>query len=289
MALHPGIRVIYIGNNQNFEIAMTAIRNGAFDYLVKPVDDMQLEAVFNRIHKLTQLDATGSPFLTENEYSALFHLLLQRDPQFVAFLDKLFYKAELNRKMKDYDIQLNFHNLFQRLLKDCRKKYPFIADYFSKQDIDRLSPTHIHSLPEQEELITQLSKELLDIITHFHLSTSSELIQNMNLYVWAHVEESISLEKLADYFYVNKSYLSHLFKTETGRTFMNYYTEIRMLRSRVLLQQHHKIYECAFALGYEDTEYFSRIFKNYFGCRPTEYMALLDSQAFHHIDRAADQ
>lgn len=289
IALQPTLKVIPIGTSQSFEIAMAAMRSGAFDYLVEPLDDLQLAAVFSRIQSQVLPQPEIESFPTANEYTALLHLLLERDDKFIDFLDKLFYKAEINRKMKDYDIQLSFHKLFHRLLDDCKATYPFIMDYYSSRDIDCLSPNHIYSLQEQENLILHISQELLDIITHFHLSTSSELIQNVNSYVWAHVEDDISLEKLAEYFYVNKSYLSHLFKMETGRTFMHYYTEIRMLRSRILLLEHHKIYECALTLGYEDTEYFSKIFKNYYGCRPTEYMALLDNQAFRYIGHAVDQ
>lgn len=125
------------------------------------------------------------------------------------------------------------------------------------------------------EILTKarlVASQIFQLVKRFEVETDSELIRCVADFAWRNVEKNISLEKIAETYYVNKSYLSHLFKQETGRTFVSYFTQIRMLRSRVLLRHHYKVYECAMHLGYEDAEYFSRVFKNYYGCKPTEFL-----------------
>ncbi|GEM_PF-3725540 len=288
VTLNSNIKVVMLGQTQNFELAMSGIRNGAFDYLTKPIDTLQLTAVFSRMQTLLLHHPDNTSAFTTNEYATMLNYLFQCDNRFFTFLQQLYCKAELNRRQKVYDIQVNFYNLFCHLYKDCKETYPFLSLYYTKDDLEQLSPSHPLDMVSLKNRIHVIAQELFYIISCFRPNSSSELIQSINTYVWEHVEEHISLEQLAEHFFVNKSYLSHLFKLEVGRTFMNYYTEVRMLRSRVLLKSNQKIYECAMALGYEDTEYFSKVFKNYYGCRPTEYMALPNNQAFHHIDLAVD-
>lgn len=289
IALNTDIHVIMLGQKPNFELAMSGIRNGAFDYLTKPVDGAQLTAVFSRIHSCLFRRSKNAFAFTANEYATALNLLLHCDEQFFTFINQLFCKAEVSRHQKIYDIQLNFFNLFSHLLRDSSEHYSYLTLYYTKEDLSALSPSHPLSVSSLKSEISSTAHLLFHIISGFHIQTSSELIQNLNAYVWEHVEDHVSLEQLSELFYVNKSYLSHLFRIETGRTFMNYYTEVRMLHSRILLRSNQKIYECAMILGYEDTEYFSKLFKNYYGCRPTEYMALHHTPAFHHTDLAVDQ
>ena len=145
------------------------------------------------------------------------------------------------------------------------------------------------STEELREEILAIARKIYYLVTKFNIHTDSELIRQVAEYAWENVENDISLEKIADTFFVNKTYLSHLFKQETGRNFVNFFTEIRMLRSHVLLRHHCKVYECALQLGYEDTEYFSKVFKNYYRCKPTEYMAMQNNQAFRHSSPAVCQ
>ena len=77
---------------------------------------------------------------------------------------------------------------------------------------------------------------------------------------------------MADYFFLNPSYLSQLFKAETGEVFTDYVNKIRMEEAkRMLLQTDYKIQYIADMVGYASSQHFNRTFKKYIGMQPAEY------------------
>jgi two-component system response regulator YesN len=85
-------------------------------------------------------------------------------------------------------------------------------------------------------------------------------------------DPDLSITRLADLFRMNPSYLSMLFKKETGRNFSNYLMNLRLDESRKLLKAGHlKTYEVAYGVGYRNERAFSRAFKQKFGMSPQEY------------------
>lgn len=97
-------------------------------------------------------------------------------------------------------------------------------------------------------------------------------IQKVCDYVDEHLSEDISLEQMADYINVSSFYLSKLFKEEKGITFINFISEKRLEKARQLLEETElSIKEITAEVGYNDQNYFSRIFKNKYGVSPKEY------------------
>lgn len=221
------------------------------------------------------------------EYERIRKMLLDGEETFFQILEGVFYHAERNRGIKAYEIQVEMQAMFDSLYEDILVRYEYFPLYFEKEEMT-LSEKQI-STEELREEIFAIARKIYYLVTKFNIHTDSDLIRQVAEYAWENVENDISLEKIADTFFVNKTYLSHLFKQETGRNFVNFFTEIRMLRSHVLLRHHCKVYECALQLGYEDTEYFSKVFKNYYRCKPTEYMAMQNNQAFRHSSPAVCQ
>lgn len=91
-------------------------------------------------------------------------------------------------------------------------------------------------------------------------------------YITEHFNEQITLESVAEKFFLNPSYLSRVFKNEHGENFIDYITRIRIERAgKLMLNTDLKAYEIAEMVGYENTNYFSKLFKKYMGSSPTEY------------------
>lgn len=91
-------------------------------------------------------------------------------------------------------------------------------------------------------------------------------------YIKAHYRESFSLTDLAEKMSVNASYLSRLFKKETGKNFSEILTEYRINRAEYLLQQPgSRVVEVGEQVGYSDYTYFYQVFKRIKGISPSEY------------------
>ena len=82
----------------------------------------------------------------------------------------------------------------------------------------------------------------------------------------------LTLEEVAGAVQVSPGYLSRLLKRETGFSFVDYLTRVRINRAMSLMGDPAvKVYEVAEAVGYQSQHYFSRAFKRVFGRSPVEY------------------
>ena len=84
----------------------------------------------------------------------------------------------------------------------------------------------------------------------------------------------LSLVKIADYFNVNRCYLTSIFKKKFDINLYDYIIRVRMENaSRLILKSDLKNYEIAEATGYKNPQYFSMSFKKYYNCTVTQYRA----------------
>lgn len=91
-------------------------------------------------------------------------------------------------------------------------------------------------------------------------------------------DQEISLEKAAKSIHVNASYLSAIFSREAGKTFIEYLTEVRLEQAAKLLQNPDiTTSEVSSSVGYQNVNYFYRIFKKSFGCTPGEYKEMMSA------------
>lgn len=84
--------------------------------------------------------------------------------------------------------------------------------------------------------------------------------------------DKASLLYVADKVFITPAYLSSLFKSKMGITFIEHLTRIRIANAKKLLKQTHlKNYEVAERVGYNDSRYFSQIFKKMVGLSPSGF------------------
>ncbi|UKS27344.1 response regulator [Paenibacillus sp. HWE-109] len=84
--------------------------------------------------------------------------------------------------------------------------------------------------------------------------------------------DPITLTSVADEVGLSSYYLSRLFREETGESFNDYVTRIRMEKAVNLLQNTQlKVYEVAEQVGIPSYRYFSQLFRNWTGVAPTDY------------------
>lgn len=85
-------------------------------------------------------------------------------------------------------------------------------------------------------------------------------------------EQHLSLGEVADHIYVSPWHLSKLLNRETGQSFFDLLSRIRIERARDLLRDPAlRIHEVAESAGFSDVAHFSRSFKRLMGCTPGAY------------------
>lgn len=161
-----------------------------------------------------------------------------------------------------------------------------IADLFC-QEINKFNITTVEKnqildkmdiCSSTSDLCTAFVEELTQILNHVQQKLSENKISaSISLacqYINDHLSDSLTLESVASYVYLNSTYLSELFKTETGKNFKDYILEKRMELACELLKTSMKVTEVAARAGYADAKHFSKTFKKYKGISPKEYQRI---------------
>ncbi len=85
-------------------------------------------------------------------------------------------------------------------------------------------------------------------------------------------DSSLSVEKACGAMNVSAAYFCTIFKKETGKTFLNYLTDLRMEKAiRLLEETEEKSYVISGKVGYAEANYFSYVFKKKYGMAPSKY------------------
>ena len=108
------------------------------------------------------------------------------------------------------------------------------------------------------------SDEVKAYYMQFFLNITS-LLKKQSVYNTGELIDQIQL-------YIQRNYLSQLFKKQTGQKFVDYLNDIRMNKAKeLLIHSDRKMYQIAKNVGYDNTKYFFRIFKKKIGLSPEQY------------------
>ncbi|CAG7620563.1 HTH-type transcriptional regulator YesS [Paenibacillus solanacearum] len=134
----------------------------------------------------------------------------------------------------------------------------------------------LHDLRTLPELEQWLAGELFPAIkAHLEreaVSKQAKTISEVKRYVQEHIGEELSLQMAADRFGMSVSYLSKLFKDESGLNFSEYVLELRMNKAREWLEHTDlPIKQIAEKSGYASVQNFNRMFKQRYNLPPGEY------------------
>lgn len=142
-------------------------------------------------------------------------------------------------------------------------EYNLIYHFYAEPTLKALEPTIFNTL---ELVIMDTDKE------------SGQDIDDAVYYLKKYLDENycayISLNDIAEKYHFTASYLSKSFKKKMHITPLKYVINLRIERAKQLMRQNPELSlkEIGIMVGYEDPNYFSRIFKNCTGINPSEYM-----------------
>ncbi|MFE5323219.1 response regulator [Paenibacillus sp. NPDC056579] len=131
-------------------------------------------------------------------------------------------------------------------------------------------PMWINDLDEWERVLIGQVHLLIDHMTQQASSGSS--MEEIKDYLDSHFHEDVSLSRLAEQFHFSPQYISKKFKVTYHKTIVTYLTDLKMERAKALLSgTDMPIAEIANQLGYDDENYFSKVFKKHAGMSPFPY------------------
>ena len=138
----------------------------------------------------------------------------------------------------------------------------------------------LHSMETVPLLMSDMFRDYCLLVRKHATKNYSPPVQKALLYIDANLTENLSLRTLAETLNVSSSYLSSLFRKETGLTLTEHINRRRVRHAMYLLKTTRlQIQTVAQHCGIMDVQYFSKIFKRVAGMTPKEYR---DSKKLSH-------
>lgn len=123
-----------------------------------------------------------------------------------------------------------------------------------------------------EECLHRYFKELVSMIETVRDGRASKPIRLALDYMKQNFSRPITLQSVAEVVFYTPNYFSNAFKKQTGKTFLEALTELRMEAAQEMLKNTAKnIAEIAHDVGYSDEKYFSKLFIKSIGIKPNEF------------------
>lgn len=186
-----------------------------------------------------------------------------------SYFDGFGTKAMNSALFRQYII-MDVYSVITKFLKslNCPKEK---TDGFIKSM--NIASEQLYRLSDCSKFYRTILKKAIDIRNKSSLKRYAGLIEQAKEYMHQNYAMSdLSLDKVASTVNVSPNYFSTLFNQETGMTFIEYLTNIRMEKAKDYLRcSANKITEIGYLVGYQDSHYFSYIFKKTQNCTPSEY------------------
>ncbi|WP_251551474.1 response regulator transcription factor [Neobacillus muris] len=130
---------------------------------------------------------------------------------------------------------------------------------------------HAGNFVQLKDSIKQWVLKVMSKITVLKAEQQNPVLESKK-WIKNNLHENITIKKIAQQVYMNPNYFCDYFKAQTGETVLDYVTTVRLEKAKELLTNSDlKIAEIAISVGYHDTKYFRRLFKQWLGQTPSQY------------------
>lgn len=135
--------------------------------------------------------------------------------------------------------------------------------------VDYVEIQKAHSFEELRGYLLEFLQHLSDLTRQ--AQTPPEILVAKQ-YIMTHLHQRLSLSEVAQHINISEGYLSHIFKKETGVNFVDYVNTLKIEKAKAFLSRSSlKINEIASAVGFDNSNYFTILFKRLTGCTPGYY------------------
>ncbi len=161
------------------------------------------------------------------------------------------------------------------VFRPSRKSFALLSNIISDIQDTANSTSYIRDMEINEKLtslLTEIMRNSWNPERKENFSKKRKDLVNIREYIDINFAENISLNSLSRKFFINKFYLTRLFKEQYGITINKYQTQVRITNAKKLLRfTDLSIEQISDKCGYNDANFFIRVFKNAEGMTPGEF------------------
>ncbi|MCV9885324.1 response regulator transcription factor [Metabacillus halosaccharovorans] len=191
--------------------------------------------------------------------------------QMEEIMQKIFYALE-SKHVLSYEQVSVWEEQFEILRKNWLKEYNTNEDVAFYKGTNYWDDKGRFSFNKFKEEKRKEFYELIHLLNDVRYKKETNSIQEIEAYLRKNYEKDITLQEIAERFFLSREYISRKFKQEYHETLTNYLTKIRIEKAKELLENPHlKVYEISYKVGYPNEKYFSKVFKKLVGVTPNVY------------------
>lgn len=258
---------VIVSGYDRFEYAQEAILYGVKEYLLKPVTKKKLTETIERcVYKLKEkeIDFIGADKIEK---------LLQGLEQSIWAIEQQHVRdrfIQWEKEIEEKSISLYYYcDILTHILETLFYR---IKDRGSKLLHAFQWEVAAGSWEKANQLFLEKCMEMIHMIEQMRKGKEVDPIEMAKEYILNHIAENISLEQVSDRLGFNSSYFSQFFKKETGETFVQYRTRLRMEKAKeILLRPDVRVIDIPFMIGLNDHPHFTKTFKKHAGYTPSEF------------------
>ncbi len=137
-----------------------------------------------------------------------------------------------------------------------------LSDLFEKNKVGNL----------KGKLTGILYSLLVKMFDYYNQPKYSKLTLSIINFLENHIFEQIKLKDIEKQVYLTSNYFEKIFKKETGYSIIKYFNYLKLEKAKALITEQEKsLEEISIQIGFNDYNYFSRLFKKYYCISPNEY------------------
>lgn len=262
--------IVILTAYEEFQYAKTAIDYGVMGYILKPIVENQICETLEHIKKSLAI-TVNRDFNSELD-NKLIDAVLLTDQKAFEIMEKIIGEE---KEYGESDISGTCYRLYyilEGIINKVNKKFNNLNKI---EKLDLYLDLKKERFVTKDDLLLEFRNEItriFNILKNYYLMYKNNIVRIACKYVIEHIDEKIGLIEVSEALGISKNYFCSLFKQETGESFLNFVTRMKMQRAKYLLtEKDMKIYEVCNYLGYSDTAYFSKLFKKYCDMTPYEY------------------
>ena len=180
-------------------------------------------------------------------------------------VDFLIKKFSVKNAFSQIYVKFILSNIYQNIYKEIQK----VSEIDLNGKIDKIYFSR--TIQEISEILDNIINKMEKQFSKEPLNDRHE-IDLVKSYIYENYGSDLSLERLAEYIYMTPSYLSSIFKKETGMGINSFIKNYRMDNAKDMLENTNiKIKNIGNLVGYSNTSYFCQSFKELYGLTPEKY------------------
>ncbi|MDQ0459835.1 response regulator transcription factor [Clostridium sardiniense] len=257
---YPDKKIVLMSIYDDFEFVKKALKIKVDDYILKPIRAEKIVEVLDEF-----INTDKGYCINKNKNNFLEGL---REGDYKKSKDNL---GELIINLKELSMCVA-KDYYEQILCDINDAVTFRNNKINKAIEYKNTLRSCTSINDIENNLITILDDLFDILINEEDGSSDYELKYILNYIEKNFRSNIMLQDVANHIKVSTPYLSKTFKKHMGTNFNRYVTNRRIEEAKHMLSNTNiSISELTFNIGYNEPNYFCKVFKKIEGMTPLEY------------------